>query len=87
MSWTSVVAQLRAALDPFEDICTFVRSASGPVAKAALDAVSSVRIRNARMQPGPCIFASRSRRVNSASKPTPLDCDNSNILCRHQRLV
>jgi hypothetical protein len=33
MSQTSVAARLRAALDPFEGICIFVRSASGPVAK------------------------------------------------------
>src|SRR5262249_16634803 len=33
MTQTSLTARLPAALDPFEGICTFVRSASGPVAK------------------------------------------------------
>jgi hypothetical protein len=37
MSRSSVAAQLRAALHPLEGICPFVRSASGPVAKAVLD--------------------------------------------------
>jgi hypothetical protein len=56
MSRTTVAASLRAALDPFEGICTCVRSVYGPLVKAALNAISSpAEFGNARMQSVRCI--------------------------------